>query len=112
MQTANLESTLRALNHQVQWIKRRMEKLDSAGSEDITVQAINAVLNSELVQAKHAVSRAMAGNYGICERCRRPIDRDRLKSRCVATTCTSCEKAPIDRFTPRRGKLHGEIPLA
>jgi RNA polymerase-binding transcription factor DksA len=93
-QKTNLESTLHTLKCQVRWIEGRMERLEGVGADYATTQVMQAILTRELAQANHAVSRARAGGYGICERCHRPIEPARLKTHCLATTCISCEKAP------------------
>ncbi len=108
-QTTNLEYTLRVLERQVRWIERRMERLEGVGVDDATTHVIRAVLTRDLSQANHAVSRAKAGKYGICEWCRGSIETSRLKTRQVATTCASCEKSLSRRmFVVTRG-LQGDM---
>jgi DnaK suppressor protein len=38
----------------------------------------------------HALQRLGDGDYGVCERCGRPIAAERLAARPAATTCITC----------------------
>ena len=44
----------------------------------------------ELVQIAEAEQRLDAGTYGVCERCRRAIPRERLRVRPAASRCIVC----------------------
>lgn len=45
-----------------------------------------------LAEVERALARIKAGTYGICERCRSPIDFARLKAIPHATLCMTCQR--------------------
>jgi len=42
---------------------------------------------------EHALARVIAGTYGVCEACGRPIPPERLEIMPWATTCVACHAA-------------------
>jgi len=52
--------------------------------------AIEDGLKSELEQIEMALGKIDAGTYGICDRCKKPIDERRLEALPYATLCISC----------------------
>ncbi len=55
-------------------------------------ETIREVLDREAQQVKEAQARRAAGVYGICTRCGRPIDPERLRARPEATLCITCQR--------------------
>lgn len=49
-------------------------------------------LAKRLAQLRKALTRMKLGKYGICEKCGKMIDTDRLAVKPEATTCIDCEK--------------------
>jgi len=49
-------------------------------------------LAKRLAQLRKALTRMKLGKYGICEKCGKMIDTDRLAINPEATTCIDCEK--------------------
>lgn len=49
-------------------------------------------LAKRTVQLRKALTRMKLGKYGICEKCGKMIDTDRLLVNPEATTCVKCEK--------------------
>lgn len=49
-------------------------------------------VKKQIVEFRKALSRIKIGKYGICERCKKTIDTDRLAIRPETTLCMSCEK--------------------
>ncbi|MDD4937736.1 MAG: TraR/DksA C4-type zinc finger protein [Candidatus Shapirobacteria bacterium] len=49
-------------------------------------------LAKRLAQLRKALTRIKLGKYGICEKCGKMIDTDRLAINPEATTCIKCEK--------------------
>lgn len=49
-------------------------------------------LTKRTIQLRKALTRLKLGKYGICERCGKMIDTDRLAVNPEATTCVKCEK--------------------
>ncbi|WP_240917202.1 TraR/DksA C4-type zinc finger protein [Nocardioides sp. HDW12B] len=43
-----------------------------------------------LVEVGAALARLEAGEYGVCERCGRPVPEARLEARPMARTCVTC----------------------
>ncbi|MDD4106352.1 MAG: TraR/DksA C4-type zinc finger protein [Candidatus Shapirobacteria bacterium] len=49
-------------------------------------------LSKRIVQLRKALTNIKLGKYGLCERCGKMIDTDRLSINPSATTCVKCEK--------------------
>ena len=49
-------------------------------------------LMRQTVQLRKALSRIKIGKYGVCEKCGKMIDTDRLAIKPDATICVKCEK--------------------
>jgi DnaK suppressor protein len=58
---------------------------ERAGTAALLEQA-----RDHLADVDRALERLAAGTYATCERCGRPIGRDRLAARPVARTCLGC----------------------
>ena len=56
------------------------------------VSAVQKVLNFSIVQVRKALSMIKIGTYGVCERCGKMIDTDRLMVMADTTVCVDCEK--------------------
>jgi DnaK suppressor protein len=56
------------------------------------VEALRQQIDRRLIDIRKAVTRIKIGKYGICEKCGRMIDTDRLMIRPEATLCIECEK--------------------
>lgn len=56
-------------------------------------KAFEGQINRKLIQLKKALAMIKIGRYGICEKCGKMIDTDRLMIMPEATVCVSCEKA-------------------
>lgn len=57
----------------------------------VRVSAIKEQLDRKIIQTRKALSRFKIGKYGICERCGKMIDTDRLIVYPEATLCVKCE---------------------
>ncbi len=55
-------------------------------------KALEGQINRKLIQIKKALTRIKIGKYGICERCGKMIDTDRLMIMPETTICIKCEK--------------------
>ena len=49
-------------------------------------------LSKQIAQLRTALTRMTLGKYGICEKCGKMIDTDRLAAEPEATTCVKCTK--------------------
>lgn len=49
-------------------------------------------LSRQIVQMRKALSRLKIGRFGVCEKCNKMIDTDRLAIKPDATICVKCEK--------------------
>jgi RNA polymerase-binding transcription factor DksA len=49
-------------------------------------------VNKQIVQLRKSLTRLRIGKYGICEKCGKMIDTDRLAIKLDATTCVKCTK--------------------
>lgn len=54
--------------------------------------AIRQTLDRSIIQVRKALTRIKIGKYGICERCGKMIDTDRLMVMPETTLCVDCEK--------------------
>lgn len=66
---------------------------EQAGHERIT--ALKRGVDRKLIQVRKALSRIKIGKYGICEKCGRMIDTDRLMIYPEATICVKCKKEEV-----------------
>ena len=56
------------------------------------VSAIKQALDRSMIQVRKALTRIKIGKYGICERCGKMIDTDRLMIMPETTVCIGCER--------------------
>lgn len=56
------------------------------------VEAIKLELSRNLVRIRKALTKIRIGKYGVCERCGKMIDTDRLAVMPSAELCLECEK--------------------
>ncbi|GIU96607.1 MAG: hypothetical protein KatS3mg013_0410 [Actinomycetota bacterium] len=54
--------------------------------------ALVGVLRAELEEVERALEKIDRGQYGVCERCGRPIGDDRLDAIPWATLCIDCKR--------------------
>ncbi|PSR22855.1 MAG: conjugal transfer protein TraR [Sulfobacillus acidophilus] len=57
---------------------------------------LEAGFNQKLEQVQRAMVKLAEGTYGICDRCGRPIDRERLDALAEATLCVNCQEESAD----------------
>jgi len=55
-------------------------------------KAMREQVERKLIQVRKALTRIKVGQYGICEKCNKMIDTDRLMIMPEATICIKCEK--------------------
>lgn len=55
-------------------------------------EALKKEVERKLIQTRKALTRIKIGRYGICEKCGKMIDTDRLMVMPEATVCVACEK--------------------
>ncbi len=63
--------------------------------------ALIAVLERRLVDIDAALKSMEKGDYGICQRCSKPIEPERLEVKPDATMCVSCQQE-IERLSRRK----------
>ncbi|MDP1743405.1 MAG: TraR/DksA C4-type zinc finger protein [Candidatus Amesbacteria bacterium] len=56
------------------------------------VSALKQAMDRSIIQIRKAMARIKLGKYGLCERCGKFIDTDRLMILPESTLCVSCEK--------------------
>lgn len=69
--------------------------IDTDAAEQVghmRVSALRQTLDRSIIQVRKAMSRIKIGKYGLCERCGKFIDTDRLMIMPESTLCVSCEK--------------------
>lgn len=69
--------------------------VDTDAAEQVGHMQVNAVklaLDRSMIQIRKAMSRIKIGKYGLCERCGKFIDTDRLMIMPESTLCIVCEK--------------------
>ncbi|PIV00891.1 hypothetical protein COS54_02195 [Candidatus Shapirobacteria bacterium CG03_land_8_20_14_0_80_39_12] len=57
-----------------------------------TVEGLKREIDRKLIQIRKALSRIKIGNYGVCEKCGKMIDTDRLMIFPETTVCVECMK--------------------
>jgi RNA polymerase-binding protein DksA len=62
--------------------------------------ALIAVLERRLVDIDAALKSMEKGDYGICQRCGKPIEPERLEVKPDATMCVSCQQE-VERLSRR-----------
>ena len=78
--------------------KTRLEDnaaIDADAAEEVghmQANAIKAALDRSIIQIRKALSMIRVGRYGVCERCGKMIDTDRLMIMPETTICVDCEK--------------------
>ena len=105
-----LSNKQKALEEQIKFMEKGdplMLDLPSEASESGTdswqadVHARTVVLKNSLLQlstkVKKAILKLKAGTYGICDRCGKRIDSQRLEAIPVADLCTICVSYPSHR---------------
>ena len=59
------------------------------GHERVVI--LEARLKKDLKEIESALAKIKSGTYGICERCKKPIDAKRLEVKPEAVYCLKCE---------------------
>ncbi len=98
----NLRDTLR--------IKVEVEDIDEVATELIErdqTQALIITLEEKLKDIEHAMEQAEVAGYGVCERCGKTIDPERLEIFPETTLCVEC-KLESERMA-RRQQLQRSI---
>ena len=67
---------------------------EQIGHYDVSVKA--KFLAKQIVQFRKALSRLKIGKYGICEKCGKMIDTDRLAVGPETTVCITCSREMDD----------------
>ena len=60
--------------------------------DHLKTQAIERVMKRQIIQIRKALTRGKIGKYGLCEKCGKMIDTDRLMIYPEATICIKCKK--------------------
>jgi len=66
------------------------EAAEQFGHQKVT--AFQSQVNHRLIQVRKALARIKIGKYGLCEKCGRMIDTDRLMIMPESTLCAKCAK--------------------
>ncbi len=66
------------------------EAAEESGHE--RVAALGRELDKALIEIRKSLTRIKIGKYGICEKCGKMIDTDRLAIKPTAGLCIECEK--------------------
>lgn len=69
--------------------------IDADAAEQVghmQASAVRSTYERAIIQVRKALARVKIGKYGICERCGKMIDTDRLMVMPETTLCVSCEK--------------------
>lgn len=66
------------------------EAAEQFGHQKVT--AFQSQVNHQLIQVRKALARIKIGKYGLCEKCGKMIDTDRLMVVPESTLCAKCAK--------------------
>lgn len=58
----------------------------------VNIEGLRHEIDRKLIQIRKALTRIKIGKYGICEKCGKMIDTDRLTVFPEATVCIKCKK--------------------
>ena len=91
------EHTLTELKHLRSELSTEIEHddIDDAASDLVErdkIQALIVGLERKLQDIEHAIEQVKIGSYGICERCGKPIDPERLEIFPETTLCVNCKR--------------------
>lgn len=67
-----------------------LDAAEQFGHQKVT--AFQSQVDKRLIQIKKALSRIKIGKYGLCEKCGKMIDTDRLMVMPESTLCAGCAK--------------------
>lgn len=62
-----------------------------------------------LMKVNHALDKIKDGSYGVCERCGKPIDEERLEAVPYTTLCLECKKEEEKPEDPRSRPLEEDV---
>jgi len=68
------------------------------------VSAVRTELSKSIINIRKTLTRIKIGKYGICERCHKMIDTDRLAIEPTAEYCVDCRKEIESQPKTKRGK--------
>lgn len=91
------DHTLTELEHLRAELRTELEHddVDDVASDLIErdkIQALIVTLERKLEDIEHAIEQAHQGGYGICEKCGKEIDPERLEIFPEATLCVDCKR--------------------
>jgi DnaK suppressor protein len=77
--------------------ERVLDNADSGGEAaeqtgHSNAEGLKKEIDKRIIQIRKALSRIKLGKYGICEKCGKMIDTDRLSVFPEATLCIKCQK--------------------
>ncbi len=89
------EQTIAELNRLREYLKAEPERTSDEVDLDVYEREKNLALVRRLEQKIEEIDKALRiakqGAYGICERCSKPIDPERLKALPETTLCVKCK---------------------
>lgn len=74
--------------------------IDTDAAEEVgheRVSALRAEIDKTLVRIRKALTRIRVGKYGLCQKCGKMIDTDRLAIDPTIRYCIKCQKQIIDK---------------
>jgi DnaK suppressor protein len=98
------EQVLEELGHLREFMQAEVDVEPDEGDAEIFEReknaALIAVLERKLQDVDSALRSIAKGEYGICERCGKPIESGRLEVKPDATLCVSCQ-TEVERLARR-----------
>ncbi len=89
------EQTLAELNRLREYLKAEPERTSDEVDLDVYEREKNLALvrrlEKKIEEIDKALESAKKGAYGVCERCGKPIDPERLKALPETTLCVKCK---------------------
>ena len=94
-----LERKKKSINEEDPFMDTRRLSDNASPDTDVVEQighakakALENQINRKIIQTKKALTRIKIGKYGVCEKCGKMIDTDRLMIMPETTFCVICEK--------------------
>jgi len=101
------KQTFAELSRLREYLKTEPERTGDQADLDVYEREKNLALVRRLEQKIEAIDKALQtakkGTYGICERCGKPIDPERLKALPETTLCVKC-KNELEKVARRWAK--------
>lgn len=104
---AERDAVIDDIEHLREWLQGEVDVDAEEGDPDLAEREKNLALLMAMGRKLESINAALRaiekGQYGICERCGKPIDPARLEVRPDATLCLDCQRE-VERLARRSAR--------